>query len=268
MSMEDTYWLPQTKGKALFDDLLWSKPEQRRLAGKLAVIGGNSHGFNSVSDCFVAASKAGAGVIRTLLPDSLSRSVSKIWPESEFAPSTKIGSFSSKALNDWLSLSDWADGILISGDLTHNSETAILLERYLEKSTANLTLVGDAIDIVNSTPALILERHNLFLGCEISQLQKLLIGIRFPMAAKSDMALRQLVDLMHSVTLSYSFGLITVHDNQAYASLGGRVSTTPLPNVSACQAAASSAVWIMQQPSRPFEAMTTALFELASSVRE
>ncbi len=265
MRMEDTYWLPQTQGQALFEDILWSKPEQRRLSGKLAVIGGNSHGFNSVSESYSAASKAGAGVIRTLLPDSLRRSVGKIWPECEFAPSTKIGSFSYKSLNDWLALSEWADAVLLSGDLTHNSETAILLERFLEKSTAKLTLATDAVDIIISTPSLIFDRSNLFIACDINQLQKLLTGIRFPTAATSNMTLRQLVDLLHSLTLSYPIGILILHDKQAYAALQGRVSTTPFNQLSLGIAAAAAAVWGMQQPTKRFEAITTALYELANS---
>ena len=261
--MEDTYWLPQTVDKALFDDILWSKPEQKNQAGKLALIGGNSHGFNSVSEAYNSAVKAGVGVIRTFLPDSLSKTVSWIWPECEYSPSTKIGSFSSKSLNDWLALSDWADGVLISGDLTHNSETAILLERYLINSAVQLTLSGDAVDIINESPQQILDKNNLTLACEIAQLQKLLIGIRYPTAVKSTMALRQLVDLLHSLTLNYPFAVITTHDGQAYVALAGKVSTTPIKTASVCQAAAAATVWSLQHPAKKFDALTTAMFEIA-----
>ena len=46
--MDNDYWQKQTPGKVLFDDVLWSKPERRDQAGRLAIVGGNSQGFWAV----------------------------------------------------------------------------------------------------------------------------------------------------------------------------------------------------------------------------
>lgn len=264
--MEDTYWLPQTNDKPLFDDILWSKPEQRSQSGKLAIIGGNINGFNSTSAIYAAAEQAGAGVIRALLPNSLTKTVSKLWPECEYSLSTKIGSFSSKSLNDWLSISEWSDGVIIGGDLTHNSETAILLERFIEKSTSTLTLVCDAIDIITDIPSTIFDRVNLTVAMDLKQLQKLLMAIRFPMPVKSTMTLRQLVGLLHSLTLNYGFSIVTTHENQAYIALNGIVSTTPIKTASIEPIAAYITVWRIHHPNKPLEAMTTGLYDLGKQI--
>ena len=43
--MNHDYWHKQTSSKPLFPELIWSRPENRQLAGKLLIIGGNLHGF-------------------------------------------------------------------------------------------------------------------------------------------------------------------------------------------------------------------------------
>jgi NAD(P)H-hydrate repair Nnr-like enzyme with NAD(P)H-hydrate dehydratase domain len=62
----DTLWQKQASSKPLFDDLLWSRPEQKALAGKLLIIGGNSHAIAAPGEAFMLASKAGAGDIRVV----------------------------------------------------------------------------------------------------------------------------------------------------------------------------------------------------------
>ncbi|MDO8591435.1 MAG: hypothetical protein Q7R60_00720, partial [bacterium] len=85
--MANTYWLKQTKDKPLFPDLLWSRPENKRLAGKLLVVGGNLYGFSAPGTAYGAALKAGVGTARVLLPDKLQKTVGKLIPEAEFVPS-------------------------------------------------------------------------------------------------------------------------------------------------------------------------------------
>ena len=160
----------------------------------------------------------------------------------------------------------WSDGIIIGGDLTHNSETAILLERYIEKSTNTLTLVCDAIDIITDIPSTIFDRHNLIVAMDIKQLQKLLMAMRFPMPVKSTMTLRQLVGLLHSLTLSYGFSIVTTHENQVYVALNGTVSTTPIKTASIESVAAYVTVWNIHHPNKPLKAMTTGLYDLSKQI--
>src|SRR6185369_8603868 len=133
-SMDRDYWLRQEAGKPLFPELEWSRPENRSQAGKLLIIGGNLHGFAAPAEAYAEATKAGIGTARVLLPDAVQKIVGRFLENGEFAPSTPSGSFSQKALNEWLIHSSWADGVLLAGDLGRNSETAIVLEKFLGKS--------------------------------------------------------------------------------------------------------------------------------------
>ena len=69
--MNFDFWLKQTSGKPLFPDIEWQKPEQKNLAGKLLIIGGNKLGFAAVAQAYTDALKAGIGECRVILPDSL-----------------------------------------------------------------------------------------------------------------------------------------------------------------------------------------------------
>jgi len=265
--MDNTYWHQQSKSQALYPDIKWSQPEHRKLAGKLAIIGGNSHGFSSVSSSFAKAQAAGIGTIRTLLPDSLAKNLKHIWPESEFAASNKSGGFSSKALDDWLDLELWADATLISGDLSQNSETAILLEKFMTKNIHPLTLVGDSLSLAAISPLSIINHNQLLIAPSLSQLQKLLIAIRYPTALKSTISLNQLVELLHSLTYSYDLAINLTHQDQIFVAYKGEVSTTPTNNkvIDILNIATASTVWRLQQPAKVFQAMTTAIYELSES---
>ena len=56
--MDTTHWYKQGS-KPIFDELLWSKPENKRFAGKLLIIGGNAHGMLAPANAFSLASKTG-----------------------------------------------------------------------------------------------------------------------------------------------------------------------------------------------------------------
>src|SRR5579885_1467937 len=170
--MTITYWQRQTT-KPLFEDLLWSRPENRLHAGKLLIVGGHVHSFSAVAEAYQAAEQAGAGTIHVILPDALQKIVGPLLENVTYAASTPSGSLAQAALNELLHESDWADGVLIAGDLGRNSETAILLERYIIKSRALLVLTKDAIDYFTASPASLTERGNVTLVLSIAQLQKL-----------------------------------------------------------------------------------------------
>jgi NAD(P)H-hydrate repair Nnr-like enzyme with NAD(P)H-hydrate dehydratase domain len=144
--MDRTYWLKQTLRQPLYGELLWSRPENRLHAGKLLIVGGNVAGFAAAAEAYAESGRAGVGTARVLLPDSLQKTVGKVFEAGEYAPSTPSGSFAQRALAELLSMSSWSDGVLLAGDLGRNSETAILLEHYVEKYSGQLTFTKDAAD--------------------------------------------------------------------------------------------------------------------------
>jgi hypothetical protein len=260
--MDSTFWHRQSADKPLFPDMQWSRPETKMTAGKLLIIGGNAMGFAAPSLAFTEAEKAGVGTAQLLLPDSLRKVLANPLLPGEFAPSTPSGSFAEKALSECLQLGQWADGVLLAGDLGRNSETAILIEKFLEKHDGQVTLTQDAADYVTSAPSLVLDRPDTTLVISFAQLQKLAVSARFPSAFTFDMDFVRLVDNLHSFTQSYHVNIVTKHFDNIFVAGGGQVSSTKVPSdlkVWRVVTAAHTSVWWLQHPSQTFESLTTAL---------
>jgi ADP-dependent NAD(P)H-hydrate dehydratase / NAD(P)H-hydrate epimerase len=256
--MENTSWLRQTTEQPLFPDMLWDRPVNKRHAGKLMIAGGHAQSFSAASRAFTAAAKAGAGATRILLPDSLQKTVGKAFPEAEFAASTPIGSFSRKALELFLDLAGWSDSVLLAGDLGKNSETAILLEKFVEKYNGLLGLAGDSLDYFTAKSEPLLNRPGTLIIGDLSQVQKI---VQPRVALKQQADLAQIVDKLSNLSGEVPAELVVFHDNQIIVAVSGRVSSTKTDkDINAQELAAYASVWRLQQPEKPFEALTAAVF--------
>lgn len=263
--MAATYWQRQSPDKPLYPDLLWSRPENRAHAGKLLIVGGNAHGFAAPAEAFAESQKAGTGTSRVLLPDSLQKTVGRTFLAGEYAPSTPSGSFSQKALTELLDASAWSDGVLLAGDFGRNSETAILLEKFLDKYQGQLTLTQDTADYFTKTPAVLLARPETLLVISFSQLQKLAISAGFPVAFTYEMDFIKLIEALHEFSQQYEPHLITCRDGNLFVAANGQISTTTPEkpqNVWRVRTAASAATWWLQNPGKAYEALTTSLINV------
>lgn len=266
--MAATYWHKQTAAKPLFADLLWSRPENRVHAGKLLIIGGNAHGFAAAATAYAEASQAGIGTARVLLPDSLQKTIGRVFEAGEYVPSTPSGSLSQKALAEVLAAAHWSDGVLLAGDLGRNSETAILLEKFTQKHAGPLTITQDAADYFTKAPTTLLSRPDTTLVVSFAQLQKLAVNARFAQAFTYEMDLIRLVETLHNLTLTYPVNLVTKRATTIFVASQGSVSTTQAPEdeqIWRVKTAAHAAVWHLQNQQRPFEALTTSLIASATS---
>lgn len=262
--MQD-YWQRQNPNKPLFSDLLWSRPENKSYAGKLLIIGGNAYGFAAPALAYQSSIKAGIGTARVLLPDSLQKTVGRTFVAGEYAPSTPSGSFSQKALAELLSAAGWADGVLLAGDFGRNSETAILLEKFLDKYSGQLTITQDAADYFTKTPTKLLARPDTLLTISFSQLQKLATSAGFTTAFTYEMDFVKLLEALHEFSQQYEAHIITCRDGTLFVAANGKISTTKPDQpkkVWRVETAAHAATWWLQNPSKTYEALTTSLVGL------
>ncbi|MGH7240938.1 MAG: hypothetical protein ACREGB_01435 [Candidatus Saccharimonadales bacterium] len=262
--MEHTYWHRQATDTPLFPDLQWSRPENQATAGKLLIVGGNVYGFAAPAAAFQAASKASIGTARMLLPESLRKVVGTTFTAGELAPTTPSGSFSQKALLELLTMAQWADGVLLAGDFGRNSETAILIEKFLSKYRGQVTLTQDAVDYIVNTPEQVLERTETTLVLSFAQLQKLATSAKFTTAFAFDMDFLRLIEALHVFTTAHTVRIVVKHLENIFVAVDGQVSSTKAPadlKVWRVATAAETAVWWLQNPTRPFEALTTAIVE-------
>jgi hypothetical protein len=247
--------------------MLWNKPETKALAGKLLVVGGNSFAINAPSEAYAIASHAGAGEVKAVLPDSTKKLFGgTVPPGIELAQSSPSGSFSKEALANLLAYADWADMVLLAGDFSRSSETAILLEEFVAKCGSQITVTRDAIEYFTKSPKLLLENESITLVLSFSQLQNMLINSKYDRPVTFSMANNVLVEALSLLANKTKANIITARHNYIYLVADGRVSVTDFGKELKSwrlNTAVHAAVWNMQNPSKPFESLTTAVSQIS-----
>lgn len=256
------YWRKQTTDKPLFPDIEWSKPEQRSLAGKLGVIGGNKLGFMAVAESYSAALSAGVGEVRVILPDVLKKTIPATITDTIFAATNPSGSLSKDAAHDLLALGQWANGILMIGDAGRNSETAILYENFLHDYHGPLTITRDAVDLIKNATQQIVERPNTTLIVSFAQLQKLFQSVYYPKILTFSMQLSHLVEALHKFTITYPVTIAVLHKDTMIVASSGEVTTTPWDSpmmIWRGTVAAKAASYWLWNPPAPLDAVSASL---------
>ena len=266
--MNDKYWQQQTAGKPLFPDAEWSKPERRDLAGKLAIIGGNSQNFSGVAASHQTALNTGVGSVRVVLPDALKKTLPAAFTKSIdllFAPTNPSGGFAAESIHEWRAASGWADLVLFVGDSGANSETAALLENFLtENDTSPVVIARDAVDLIKNSAETVMNRPKTHLVVSFSQLQKLFRAVYYPRVLTFSQGVRQVAETLHKFTLTYPVTLSLWHSGNLFVANDGEVITQAfeLPlRVWSGEVATRSAVWQIWQPD-PLKAVSTSWAEI------
>lgn len=265
--MSQPYWHKQAN-QPLFPDLLWARPETKQTAGKLLIVGGNTHSFAAPAAAFAAANTAGIGTCRVIMPDALRKTLRTVFPEAEYAPSTPSGSFARSSLAELLDAASWADGVIIAGDSSKNSETTALYETFLAKYHGLLTLAEDAVDVAVQHRDALLSRQATVLIPTLAQLQMLASQLRLPYTFTSSTNLTHYVEYLHSLTTEFPNLLImTRHEAIWLVASKGKVSSTPVKSnhLSDIHVAATAATWWLQNPTQPHAALTTSLVAAEAS---
>lgn len=258
----DTFWRTQEKSKPLFPDIEWNKPERRNQAGKLAIIGGNKLGFAAVADSYQTALSTGVGEVRVLLPDALRRTVPNAMTDVLFAPTNPSGSLSSEAINDVQAITGWADVVLLIGDAGRNSQTAILYEQLLKKTTSPVIIARDAIDLVQNSFHEILDNPHLIFVASFAQTQKIFRAVYYPKILTFSMQLAQFVEALHKFTITYPVTLCAFHADHLVLARGGEVITQNWSEPMAIwrgTTPAKIASYVVWSPEAPLAAAATAI---------
>lgn len=260
--MDLSYWKKQTSTDPLFPDIEWGKPEQRSMAGKLGIVGGNKLGFAGVAEAYSVATNAGVGQVRVLLPDVLRKTIPATITDALFAPTNPSGSLTKDASAEMAALGTWADGILLIGDAGRSSETAILYEQFLADYPGQLVVTRDAVDLVKNSAQALVDRPKTLLIVSFAQLQKLFQAVYYPKVLTFSMQLINLVEALHKFTITYPVTIAVLHRDTFIVAHDGEVVTTPWDNPMAIwrgNTAAKAAAYWLWSPGKPLEATATAI---------
>jgi ADP-dependent NAD(P)H-hydrate dehydratase / NAD(P)H-hydrate epimerase len=226
--MDFDYWLKQDPASPLYPDIEWQKPEQKALAGKLLVVGGNAHGFAAVAEAYEDAKKASIGDCRVVLPDVLKKTIGVQAADCVFVPTNQSGGITKDSLPQLKAAAAWADGLLFIGDAGRNSETAIVYEQLLNAFPDKTTLITrDALDLLKGMWPQLLQRERTVLIATFAQLQKIFQSVYYPRTMLFSMQLTGLVEALHKFTITYASTIVVFHNNQLVVAQASHVSSTP-----------------------------------------
>lgn len=258
-----TSWIKQTD-KALFEQLEWDKPERRDQAGRLLIIGGHLHNLNAPGKAYEYVRGAGIGSVQIVLPNKVKSLVGKTLPNALFLPSTTSGEFSREGLSELIAHTQWADMILITGDVGRNSQTSLLITDLLTHVSTPAVLTKDAIDALKNTPDVMLRRQHTTLVASFAQLQDLVNRVIPGDPILFSMGLVKLVEQLQKLTMTYPANIVTLHQNALCVASQGQVSTTPATGSEErawrTKTAAIAACYQTWYPDKTFEALTHAAF--------
>ena len=272
MNLND-YWRQQESGKPLFSDVLWSKPERRDAAGKLAIVGGNVHGFAAVAAAYQTALQTGVGEVKVILPDVLKNN--GLPANCTFAPTNPSGGLAAQALAELNAAADWANLVLFIGDNGQNSETAGLFEGFLSKQTSisasagdkPVVLTRDAVDLIKNAAENVLNRPNTHLIVSLSQLQKLCKNVYYPRVITFGQGVKQIAETLHKFTITYPCTITLWHANNLFVAHAGQVVTQQFnqpTRVWSGEVATREAVWQIWNTD-PVQAVATSWIELTAN---
>jgi len=260
--MDFSYWKKQVPGTPLFPNIEWSKPEQKSMAGKLGIIGGNKLGFAGVAEAYSVALATGTGHIRVLLPDVLRKTIPSTITDAIFAPTNPSGSLNKDALDEMNAMSAWANEVLLIGDAGRSSETAILYEQFIQKYEGQLVLTRDAIDLVKNSAELLVERPKTMLVVSFAQLQKLFQAVYYPKVLTFSMQLTNLIEAVHKFTITYPVTIVVLHKDHLVTAHAGEVTSQAWDNpmlIWRGSVAAKAAAYWLWSPAKPLEAVTSSI---------
>jgi len=261
----EKFWQKQEPDQPLFPDVLWSKPERRDAAGRIAIVGGNSRGFAAVAAAYQTALTTGVGEARVILPDALKKKINGLM-DIIFAPTNPSGGLARDALNELYAAADWANAILFIGDSGANSETAALLETFLSKDTiTSVVLTRDAVDLIKPAAEIVLNRASTHLIVSLSQLQKLFREVYYPRVLTFSQGVKQIAETLHKFTITYPATITLWHSGFLFVAKGGQVISQKFDQplrVWNGEIATHEAVWQIWQ-SDPIKAAVSAWAEIS-----
>lgn len=258
----DINWQKQEGDSPLFPDTIWQKPEQKRAAGRLALLGGHQHGFNLIGRAYQAALESGIGEAKVILPNKLEKLLKPTLPDAVFAASTSSGNLSQDGYDAVKSYLDWASGTLVmqTGD---NSETTVLINRLLSNlSDHRFILTDEVVGLLAADIKPVCDQPNRLWVLSFDGVQKLARLLNHDMAFISDMGLRPFVLALNDLAGSIAQPLVVVYEDVVVVASNGQVTSTKRSqSPDLAMLAGSMAVWWLQQPDSPLEALTCAAFE-------
>ena len=260
--MASLNWQKQTLDSPLYEDIIWAKPENKRLSGRFLIVGGNTHEFASSAQIFESLKKAGGNNIFLALPDVLKKIINNLDLSVSYLPSNPSGSIALNAVAELIDLDKDSDIVILAQDLGKNSETTLCMDHFLNKNESLICLTSENIDLIENIDNL--NYKKMLLVTNFSDLQKLLIK-KFNVLIKSSDEYFVTLNKLHDFNVKVPLNLICIHEENIIVVAEEKISTTNIaiqPQALIEKLSAFGSFYLVNNQSRIYQALTSAVFEV------
>jgi NAD(P)H-hydrate repair Nnr-like enzyme with NAD(P)H-hydrate dehydratase domain len=253
-------FLKQTT-EPLFPKILWERPINKKAAKQLLIIGGHASEFSKTQMAYQEAMAAGVGGAKVVLPDSVYKLTGSL-PDCLFVPSTQSGSIAKSALDEIFRYIDECDGLLMPGELSHNTETTSVVEQIVRGCTKPLVISGEVIEMLLYEPSLIFGKSQRLLLANSQTFIKLASKLGVAIKIKPSASLVNKIELLEALSQNNSADyVLNGHETIVHSNHKTSVTNTPKPNYYGD--GLFTTFWL-QHPNK-FEALTTAAFVMSKA---
>lgn len=224
------YWQKQQE-KPLFPDILWSRPENKALLPRLAIISGSKRGFADGEKIYASATKTGLGACKILLPDVLKVQLPAI-NDFVFIESTKMGSFSKKLHDNFNALKPMTSLFIITESSGKESETVQSIHKLIQDDDCDLMFINQAILANDQYLDDIIKREaKTTLVLDQETLQKVASRLPLDTMFRSTDGLAEIVKGMHSITAEFiNLIIVAKLGNNIVVGSKGQIYSTQYPD--------------------------------------
>ena len=210
----------------LYPKVLWNRPVSRSGAGRILLPGGFRQDFSMLTAVHQAVTAAGAGECIAALPDVLVKLLGGA-PSTTFVHSSPSGSLGRQALARLLELSEDADSVMLGANLSANSDTTLLLERFLQECSRPVIGFGDVLaSLQHRLPALI-QRPGGLLIVTMPDVFKLAGALGISINIRRDGGLINKLEIIQQVAAAGMCDM-AVYGSEIIISVGEQLGVTPL----------------------------------------
>ena len=260
--MASLNWQKQTLDSPLYEDIIWEKPENKRISGRFLIVGGNTHEFASSAQIFESLKKAGGSNIFLALPDVLKKIIDNLDLAVSYLPSNPSGSIGLNAVAELIDLDKDSDIVILAQDLGKNSETTLCMDHFLNKNESLICITSENIDLIENIENP--DYKKMLLVTNFSDLQKLLIK-KFNVLIKNSDEFFVTLNKLHDFNIKIPLNLMCVHEENIIVVADEKISTTNIviqPQALIEKLSAFGSFYLVNNQSRIYQALTSAVFEV------
>ena len=251
-------WQKQTT-KPLFPKVIWAMPQRQDQTARILVIGGNRESIKAPLAIHAALGPVFKQV-SIVLPDIFQKQF-KGGDGLIFCPSNQSGSLASRSLKILQQACSRHDCLLLAGDLTHNSQTTLLIDELLRSTELPTIASGDIADWL--LPQVDHHQKRLVLIAPPSRLQSCLSGSQASQTYKPDLSLHLFAQLLMS--LPASLQLVSWHGHHLWVRVGQDVISSPisdeqLADQQLAQLISKVSLYLNQDAIQPLAALASAIY--------